>query len=358
MYIWFITFIYKRIFLLGNTYTTLWKNYGESFIPSAQIPVLRLSCYVAELGLELREFLLAYLQFFKLFFISILMYQRNISFVIEKIIQFSLYFYCYLSSVVKTESRSFVRNKYCLLVSDASSISWKALRRRWPRDSSSVRFAESASRAVRCSVGNAVAVWIMPDEADDSQWSSNNACKSSNFILFSLFCCYTQIHLLHFVFHFMLLISKTLVINYFIMIYCITLDYIIFCILFLMINLFVFFSWNAEFQEAFQLFDSRGDGKIHVAQIGDALRALGQNPTESDVKKFTHQHKPDERISFEVFLPIYQAISKARTSDTADDFIEGLRHFDKDGNGFISSAELRHLLTTLGNFFLIKKKWK
>lgn len=56
----------------------------------------------------------------------------------------------------------------------------------------------------------------------------------------------------------------------------------------------------------------------------------------------------DERISFEVFLPIYQAISKSRSSDTADDFIEGLRHFDKDGNGFISSAELRHLLSTLG----------
>uniref|UniRef100_A0A0A9W2H1 Myosin-2 essential light chain n=1 Tax=Lygus hesperus TaxID=30085 RepID=A0A0A9W2H1_LYGHE len=103
-----------------------------------------------------------------------------------------------------------------------------------------------------------------------------------------------------------------------------------------------------EFQEAFQLFDNRGDNKIHVSQIGDALRALGQNPTESDVKKFTHQHKPDERISFEVFLPIYQAISKGRTSDTAEDFIEGLRHFDKDGNGFISTAELRHLLTTLG----------
>lgn len=51
----------------------------------------------------------------------------------------------------------------------------------------------------------------------------------------------------------------------------------------------------SEFQEAFQLFDSRGDGKIHVTQIGDALRALGQNPTESDVKKFTHQHKPGKR---------------------------------------------------------------
>lgn len=63
---------------------------------------------------------------------------------------------------------------------------------------------------------------------------------------------------------------------------------------------------SAEFQEAFNLFDNRGDGKIQQQQIGECLRALGQNPTESDVKKFTHQLKPDDRISFEVFLPIYQ----------------------------------------------------
>lgn len=60
----------------------------------------------------------------------------------------------------------------------------------------------------------------------------------------------------------------------------------------------------------------------------------------------------DERITFEVFLPIYQAISKNRSSNTAEDFNEGLRHFDKDGNGYISSAELRHLLTSLGLSFL------
>lgn len=50
-------------------------------------------------------------------------------------------------------------------------------------------------------------------------------------------------------------------------------------------------------------------------------------------------------------MPIYQAISKNRSSNTAEDFNEGLRHFDKDGNGYISSAELRHLLTSLGIFF-------
>lgn len=126
-----------------------------------------------------------------------------------------------------------------------------------------------------------------------------------------------------------------------------------------------------EFQEAFNLFDNRGDGKIqlnqvcfiwvinakknknnwiyiYLRQVGECLRALGQNPTESDVKKTTQQLKADDRISFEVFLPIYQAISKSRSGDTADDFIEGLRHFDKDASGFISTAELRHLLTTLG----------
>ena len=38
----------------------------------------------------------------------------------------------------------------------------------------------------------------------------------------------------------------------------------------------------AEFQEAFLLYDNRGDGKIPVSLIGDVMRALGQNPTESD----------------------------------------------------------------------------
>lgn len=63
---------------------------------------------------------------------------------------------------------------------------------------------------------------------------------------------------------------------------------------------------------------------------------------------YTPFRRVDERISFDVFLPILQTISKNRSTDTAEDFIEGLRHFDKDGNGYISSAELRHLLTTLG----------
>jgi len=103
-----------------------------------------------------------------------------------------------------------------------------------------------------------------------------------------------------------------------------------------------------EFQETFSIFDLKGDHRIQVSQIGEVLRALGQNPTEAEVKKLSATHRAEERISFEVFLPIMQTISRQSSGDTADDFIEGLRHFDKDGNGYISSAELRHLLTHLG----------
>ena len=62
----------------------------------------------------------------------------------------------------------------------------------------------------------------------------------------------------------------------------------------------------AEFQEAFLLYDNRGDGKISVNLIGDVMRALGQNPTESDVKKLVHEYRADGRVSFETFLPILQ----------------------------------------------------
>ena len=55
-----------------------------------------------------------------------------------------------------------------------------------------------------------------------------------------------------------------------------------------------FLIYIADFQDAFQIFDSKGDGKILVTQISDVLRALGQNPTEADVKRVSAQHKPGE----------------------------------------------------------------
>jgi len=55
-----------------------------------------------------------------------------------------------------------------------------------------------------------------------------------------------------------------------------------------------------------------------------------------------------KRVSFEEFLPIYLSFRSKKQEGSMEDFIEGLRVFDKDGNGTINSAELRHVLTSLG----------
>ncbi|XP_039721633.1 myosin light polypeptide 6 isoform X1 [Pteropus medius] len=107
-----------------------------------------------------------------------------------------------------------------------------------------------------------------------------------------------------------------------------------------------------EFKEAFELFDRVGDGKILYSQCGDVMRALGQNPTNAEVLKVLGNPKSDEMnvkvLDFEHFLPMLQTVAKNKDQGTYEDYVEGLRVFDKEGNGTVMGAEIRHVLVTLG----------
>ncbi|XP_064166414.1 myosin light chain 1, skeletal muscle isoform-like isoform X3 [Anguilla rostrata] len=107
-----------------------------------------------------------------------------------------------------------------------------------------------------------------------------------------------------------------------------------------------------DYKEAFGLFDRVGDSKISYDQVADIMRALGQNPTNKAVKTILGNPSAEEmankRIDFETFLPMLQTVVNDPQKGSFEDYVEGLRVFDKEGNGTVMGAELRIVLQTLG----------
>jgi myosin light chain 6 len=104
-------------------------------------------------------------------------------------------------------------------------------------------------------------------------------------------------------------------------------------------------------REVFDLFDfwDGRDGEVDAFKLGDLFRCLGYNPTNAIVDKHGGTKKMGEKAyKFEEFLPMLQEVMGEKDTGTFADFMEAFKTFDREGQGFISGAEIRHLLSSLG----------
>uniref|UniRef100_A0A0A9DDR9 EF-hand domain-containing protein n=1 Tax=Arundo donax TaxID=35708 RepID=A0A0A9DDR9_ARUDO len=78
------------------------------------------------------------------------------------------------------------------------------------------------------------------------------------------------------------------------------------------------------------------------------MRSLGQNPTEAELQDMINEVDADRNgtIDFPEFLNLMAR--KMKDTDSEEELKEAFRVFDKDQNGFISAAELRRVMTNLG----------
>ncbi|KAH7302159.1 hypothetical protein KP509_23G058900 [Ceratopteris richardii] len=109
-----------------------------------------------------------------------------------------------------------------------------------------------------------------------------------------------------------------------------------------------------ELKGIFCNFDRDGDGSITELELGSLVRSLGLKPNQQQLEALLHRADTNNNglIEFQELVDLL-APELLVTDDSAPYSEEQLkalfRVFDRDGNGFITAAELAHSMARLGH---------
>ncbi|GMR43473.1 hypothetical protein PMAYCL1PPCAC_13668, partial [Pristionchus mayeri] len=105
---------------------------------------------------------------------------------------------------------------------------------------------------------------------------------------------------------------------------------------------------NDDIIEAINFYDTAGDGKVGIKQVGLVLRAVGLVPTESHLNKLTSSFNEESRVGVEELVPMAREVATTRPVNL-DELSMCLAPFDRESNGQITLSELRHVLSHWGD---------
>ncbi|KAF7340972.1 EF-hand [Mycena sanguinolenta] len=104
-----------------------------------------------------------------------------------------------------------------------------------------------------------------------------------------------------------------------------------------------------EIKEAFELFDTDGDGAVDYYELKVAMRALGFDMKKAEVLKILRDHDNSGRglMNFDDFAKIMSERILAR--DPMDEIRRAFQLFDDDNTGKISLRNLRRVAKEIGD---------
>ncbi|XP_040996834.1 probable calcium-binding protein CML27 [Juglans microcarpa x Juglans regia] len=103
-----------------------------------------------------------------------------------------------------------------------------------------------------------------------------------------------------------------------------------------------------EVEEVFNRFDTNGDGKISVSELGAVLSSLGTSFTDEGELRRIMAELDSDNDGF-ISLPEFAAFCRSGSEDGgSSDLQDAFRLYDQDQNGLISATELHLVLNRLG----------